>query len=291
MSVSTTSPITSTLLPEILSFAPQLLLDDIINTANNAIYHCVDALEPFLYRWAEQRTLNLSSTSVDWSGEREIEQGLVSFQTLLEQHVDIAFDFLEVWSLRNIFAFPADLPIVVPHQRNLDLNSPPGREDELFLQVEELRRKIENQRRLRSLFVRAIARAEARAKHSKTRLETMSFLDPLLANPITSVPIDLEALFKSMGSLPPEDLTTIAQLHAPPDPTRRPWETSQRGYLHWAVGKLVERARNEHKSMGAGQSAVGLAADMAQSVGRVADLRRVLSTMEDEEDDMSQITS
>lgn len=146
MAISTTSPVTSTLLPEILGFAPQLLLDDIINIANNAVYHCVDALEPFLYRWAEERALKLQAQGKEWSGESQIEQGLVSFQTLLEQHVDIAFDFFEVWSLRNIFAFPADLPIVVPHQKDLDLTTPPEKEEQLFLEIEELRRKVENVR-------------------------------------------------------------------------------------------------------------------------------------------------
>ncbi|KAG9310563.1 hypothetical protein JVU11DRAFT_9115 [Chiua virens] len=31
-------------------------------------------------------------------------------ETLLEYHVDIAFDLFETWALQNIFAIPADLP-------------------------------------------------------------------------------------------------------------------------------------------------------------------------------------
>ena len=64
---------------------------------------------------------------------------------LLESHVDIAFDFFETWSMRNIFAVLADLPIIAPHQAGLDLagaEDQPEREGELLAEVDELRRKV-----------------------------------------------------------------------------------------------------------------------------------------------------
>lgn len=128
------------LLPEILQFSPQLLLDDIINFANEAITNTVDGLEEFLFRWANDREQRINE---DWDSTQEVEQGLVAFQTLLEYHTDIAFDFFETWSLRNIFAIPADLPIVVPHQEGLDLTYPPERESELMSEIDELRKKID----------------------------------------------------------------------------------------------------------------------------------------------------
>lgn len=128
------------LLPEIVRFSPQLLLDDIINFANEAITNAVDGLEEFLFRWATDRGQRIDQ---DWDSTQEIEQGLVAFQTLLEYHTDIAFDFFETWSLRNIFAIPADLPIVVPHQEGLDLTYPPEREIELMSEIDELRKKID----------------------------------------------------------------------------------------------------------------------------------------------------
>ena len=128
------------LLPEILQFSPQLLLDDIINFANEAITNAVDGLEEFLFRWATDREQRVNE---DWDSTQEVEQGLVAFQTLLEYHTDIAFDFFETWSLRNIFAIPADLPIVVPHQEGLDLTYPPERETELMSEIDELRKKID----------------------------------------------------------------------------------------------------------------------------------------------------
>ena len=134
------------LLPELLGFIPQFLLDDIINTANDEARQSIDAMEQFLQRWAEAR----AEKTPDWDPTQEIEQGLVAFQTLLEHHLDVAFDFFEAWSMRNIFAVPADLPIVTPHQAGLDLECPPEREAELLAEIDELRRKVHAVRLLRS---------------------------------------------------------------------------------------------------------------------------------------------
>jgi kinetochore protein Mis12/MTW1 len=137
-------PTPTVLIPEILSFSPHFLLDDTINIANDGVGRAVDAMEDFLNRWAETRL----EREPEWADEadKELEQGLVSFQTLLEFHTDIAFDFFEAWSLRNIFAVtPPDLPLVVPHQACLDLDHQPAeKEGELLAEIDELRRKIEN---------------------------------------------------------------------------------------------------------------------------------------------------
>ena len=137
-------PTPTVLIPEILSFSPHFLLDDTINIANDGVGRAVDAMEDFLNRWAETRL----ERDPEWAeaADKELEQGLVSFQTLLEFHTDIAFDFFEAWSLRNIFAVtPPDLPLVVPHQACLDLDRrPPEKEAELLAEIDELRRKVEN---------------------------------------------------------------------------------------------------------------------------------------------------
>ena len=67
-----------------------------------------------------------------------------ALQTLLENYADLAFDFFEAWSHRNIFVADDDLPIVAPHQRGLDLEVPLERERELQIEVETLRRKLDN---------------------------------------------------------------------------------------------------------------------------------------------------
>jgi kinetochore protein Mis12/MTW1 len=141
---SVSKPTPTVLIPEILSFSPHFLLDDTINIANDGVGRAVDAMEDFLNRWAETRL----EREPEWAdaADKELEQGLVSFQTLLEFHTDIAFDFFEAWSLRNIFAVtPPDLPLVVPHQAGLALDhQPPEKEAELLAEIDELWRKIEN---------------------------------------------------------------------------------------------------------------------------------------------------
>lgn len=132
------STVPSVLAPELLGFVPQLLLDDIVDTANDAVSQAVDAMEQFLDRWADAR----KKANDDWDGTQEIEQGLVAFQTLLNSHTDIAFDFFETWALRNIFAIPPDLPLVAPHQAGLDLQKTAEEEAELLAEIKDLRRKI-----------------------------------------------------------------------------------------------------------------------------------------------------
>lgn len=129
----------SVLLPELIGFIPQFLLDDIINSANEATQQAVDAMEAFL----ERRDASKQDTADAWKSAEELEKGLNAFQTLLESHVDIAFDFFEAWSLRNIFAIPADLPIVAPHQKGLNLDEPEERETELVQEIKDLRRQIQ----------------------------------------------------------------------------------------------------------------------------------------------------
>jgi kinetochore protein Mis12/MTW1 len=132
------------LLPELLGFVPQFFLDDIFGVAQEAANHTVDAMESYLGRWAQSRPQSQTESGKD--ADEDIEQGLVAFQTLLESHVDQAFDFLEAWSLRNILMVPSHLPVVVPHQRGLDLDSPAEKEMELLAEIEDLRRRVDNVR-------------------------------------------------------------------------------------------------------------------------------------------------
>lgn len=142
MSVITAAP--PVLLPELLGVSPHFVLDTIVNISNNSVEHCVDAMEEYLNHWAEKRADRLkgSSGGDDWDSRQEIEQGIVSFQTLLESHMDIALDCFEVWCMRNIFTIPAELPVVVPHQAGLILDQPASKEQELLAEIDDLRRRI-----------------------------------------------------------------------------------------------------------------------------------------------------
>lgn len=140
MSLTTAAP--PVLLPELLGVSPHFVIDTIVNLSNNSVEHCVDAMEEYLNHWAEKRAERLKGSD-DWDSRQEIEQGIVSFQTLLESHMDIALDFFEVWCMRNIFTIPAQLPIVVPHQAGLILDQQASKEQELLAEIDDLRRRIQ----------------------------------------------------------------------------------------------------------------------------------------------------
>jgi len=266
------------LLPEILGFSPQLLLDDIINIANNAVQDGVNGMEEFLQKWADERTKREGS---GWDSTREVEQGLVAFQTLLEYHTDIAFDFFEAWSLRNIFAISSsveegELPVVVPHQKGLDLTCTAERERALMEECEELRRKIDNQRRVKRLYTRALLASTAQRRRAEHRLAQISMLKSPSLPLFSALPTKVTGMYQSMSSLPALDPTSLPV--ALDEPGKRLWETSKTGYMNWAVGQLVERSREDGGGMGeerAGRSKVDVLCESSFMVGSAESLREV----------------
>ncbi|KAF9044611.1 Mis12-domain-containing protein, partial [Hymenopellis radicata] len=261
------------LLAEALGFSPQLLLDDIINIANDSIDDGVNGMEAFLEKWVEDRAVDRPG-SKNWDGNQEVEQGLVAFQTLLEFHTDMAFDYLEAWSLRNIFAVPFDLPIVLPHQQGLDLTVTPEREQELMDEATELRAKIEEQRTLRRTLTKALRVAEARKAIIDKRLERLQILDTPAIQTYATVPKNLKALFTTVSQLPeldPETPQTLAQLQLA-DPGKQKWETSKEGYLSWAVEQLLAR--------GEGASEIGEIRSRESDIGTAEQLKQMLKGFE-----------
>jgi kinetochore protein Mis12/MTW1 len=126
---------------EALGFVPQLFLDDIVNVANQTIQNAANDMEVHLLNWVEKCAKQ--QPEIDKDGTEEVERGLVAFQTLLEHHTDLGFDYFETWSLRNAFNFSADLPMVLPHHEGLDLDAPLDRERELMDEVDSLLKKID----------------------------------------------------------------------------------------------------------------------------------------------------
>ncbi|KAJ8522183.1 hypothetical protein ONZ45_g1232 [Pleurotus djamor] len=268
------------LLPEALGFSPQLLLDDIINIANNAVTDAVNGLEEFLQRWADDRANRdpTSSSDASWDPTGEIEQGLVAFQTLLEYHTDIAFDFFEAWSLRNVFAVPPDLPIVLPHQEGLDLTAnTPEREKELMDQITELRLKLKDRRQLRRVLSKAVHVSRAELRRAEKRRERLSFLHDPIYDAMETLPSQLLELQKSVAALPDLDPTTVASLtqYRLTDPGKRTWETSKAGYLNWAVSQLLSRA-NERGTSGGQRSNLEVENARTQEVGSADQLRAAI---------------
>ncbi|TFY82311.1 hypothetical protein EWM64_g1699 [Hericium alpestre] len=263
----------SVLLPEILSFSPHFLLDDIVNIANHAVGDTVDAMEKFIVRWADERT------SEEWDSTQDLEQGLVAFQTLLEFHTDIAFDFFEAWSLRNIFAIPADLPIVVPHQAGLDLEQSPGKEAELLGEIEELRRKIDNSRRLERLYSRAVRTSARQADKSQRRLDRLSFLQNPQLQALETLSQKLSDLFASMSAQPDLDFSnTDLPIQ---DPGKRTWETGKAGYIGWAVAQLIARSKRADAKDGEENAAVGAIVGETERVAKTEHVKGALEAARD----------
>ncbi|THG96909.1 hypothetical protein EW145_g7696, partial [Phellinidium pouzarii] len=67
-----------------------------------------------------------------------------------------------------------------------------------------------------------------------------------------------------------------------PDPSKRLWETSRTGYVNWAVGQLVARAKQSAPVEG-GSTAVVNAAEYAAGVGEVHDVKRLAEVVVIEE--------
>ncbi|KAK0465218.1 Mis12 protein-domain-containing protein [Desarmillaria tabescens] len=256
------------LLPEALGFSPQLLLDDIINIANSALLDGVSGMESYLQKWAEERADRLGS---EWDNTQEVEQGLVSFQTLLEHHTDLAFDFFEAWSLRNIFAVPPDLPLVLPHQEGLDLTLRPEREQELMDENAELRRRLSEQKQLKRMQIKALHAITNRQRRSAKRLERLSFLDTPALDVSAALPRKLMEMHSAVSNLPPIDPETIAALaqFQETDSGKRQWETSKSGYLNWAVSQLLSRSKTRE-----GGGEVEGITEQAAEIGQAEQLRQ-----------------
>ncbi|KAJ6486160.1 Mis12 protein-domain-containing protein [Mycena vitilis] len=261
------------LLTEALGFSPQLLLDDIINVANHAVQDGVNGTEDFL----QQRAGQLG----EMDGTQEIEQGLVAFQTLLEFHTDVAFDFFEAWSLRNIFAVPADLPLVLPHHEHLDLTHTPEREQELMDEVERLRNSLENQRKLRRQLIRANHRKSVELGKARQLFDNLAAYESTVAAP--SLPGALMEMQKSVSTLPELESATISALtqFRLTEAGKRQWEQGKTGYINWAVSQLLVKAKED----GGGELLPDVAnAEMFRRASAAMD--EVARGLDDEEDDV-----
>ncbi|KAH8112915.1 Mis12 protein-domain-containing protein [Phellopilus nigrolimitatus] len=273
-----------------------MLLDDIISAAADAILQCLQAMEPFMQRWADSRVQKGDGLGKDaernaeWDGLEAVEQGLVAFSTLLESHTDIAFDFFEAWSLRNIFALPPDVSVVAPHQKNLDLNTRPEEETDLMTEIEELRRKLENQRRLKRMYQKALRISRLGRARSERRLERLSYLSaPATSSDsasalaaLASLPPSVLELFEGAAALPHLDGAVAGTLPLA-DPSKRLWETGRTGYINWAVGQLIAKSK-QSAPVGGGSTAVGNAVEQAARVAETRDVKNLAQIVLAEEE-------
>ncbi|CAE6468809.1 unnamed protein product [Rhizoctonia solani] len=220
------------LLTELLGFVPQLLLDDIADAATDTVNNGIDGLEVYLRNeWLPKRT---SSTPSQEDLEAEIDSGLLEFQTLLCGHRDMSIDMLEAWSMRNVFCVPEGLKIVMPHQKGLDMTTPQGKDVHLQVELDVMRRKIENARKFQAQLKQAEKVTEQRLERSKARLERVKPLQDLDPKQIEHLPAAYRSLLSTLSSLP----TTTPPVPASSTSTKKHTE-SRAEFLDWAVKRLV----------------------------------------------------
>ena len=144
--LQTSNATRNAMLTELLGFVPQLLLDDIADAATDTVSNAIDGLEAYLRNdWlANHPAQDGQKQTMTDELEAEIESGLLEFHTLLCGHRDMSIDMLETWSMRNVFFVPPGLSIVMPHQKGLDLSTPHGKDVQMQVELDVLRRKIEN---------------------------------------------------------------------------------------------------------------------------------------------------
>jgi kinetochore protein Mis12/MTW1 len=157
---------------------------------------------------------------------------------------------------------PPDIPIVVSHQAGLNLRRDPQRETELFNEIEELRKKLQNvrlayfiqftahvistaqRRRLNHLLKSALPVSRAQLARSRARFESASFLPSRPVSP--TVAQTLATLSDALPDpIPPDPSSLMPSSSLLHDPSKRPWERSKVGYDHWAVARLVERTKGD----------------------------------------------
>lgn len=123
---------------ELLGFAPIHFIDETLNIANQSIYKSIAKFETKVEEFGGQNEkVNEYSSS----------QGIAQVETLLEKSIDSKFDRFELYCLKNIFSFPKDLNVVLPHYQvplyifiqGYDMNVTMEEEEQLDLKIDQLR--------------------------------------------------------------------------------------------------------------------------------------------------------
>ncbi|KAG8918470.1 hypothetical protein FRC00_012448, partial [Tulasnella sp. 408] len=114
-------------------------------------------------------------------------------------------------------------------------------------EIEELRAKVDAQKRLKARLLLAVRLSNSRTAASEARLEKLRFLSTV--KDTVSLPEEIQTLLNRVTSLPPAPPPTIDA----PDPTKPVW-TTHAGYMDWAVKTTVERDQASGKGSGKGKT-------------------------------------
>ncbi|WVF73144.1 hypothetical protein IAT40_007963 [Kwoniella sp. CBS 6097] len=267
------------LIHELVGFDPRSLCKDVTESARKEVYSTLDAIEG----WARQISGNNPKMEI------ELATGLVALETLLESHVDKAFDKFTAWVLRNAFEFSPEIDPVLPWQKGLDfargeyVASLPNGQQALDDSLEELRTKVEQSRMLAQKLNEAERVLDRRLEIAKQRRAEVGFVKEIiesaglspLTQPSGQILPSIKALHEALQPLEPISLSgSMSALIQPIGVGMQPgidgngngntnnghakaWEMGRAAYLNWALNKIVRPPSAQASDSGEGGITAG----------------------------------
>ncbi|BEI93973.1 uncharacterized protein CcaverHIS019_0604320 [Cutaneotrichosporon cavernicola] len=225
---------------EMMGFDPYHLLSDIAEHARSAIYPTVNSVEG----WAR----SIASGRAEY--DQEVDRGSHAFETLLENVIDRAFDKYTAYALRNSFAVPDGMDLVLPWHKEMDfaraqfIADLDEGEDVLAARLASLRAKVEQARLVRYRLERAEAVLDRRLQVAQHRRNEVGFVRDAVAE-AGLIPLDEKAggVVDALGSLHTNLEDVKMQARPPGVSPGVAWETGRQAYLSWAVGKALADGR------------------------------------------------
>ncbi|CAG8434701.1 7787_t:CDS:2 [Diversispora eburnea] len=147
---------------EHFEFAPISIIDEVIDSVNELLYQALIGLENFIYKYL--------------NSDEEIEQGMHQVETLLENLIDHNFDLFELYTLRNIFAVPDNLEIILPHHEGLDFTLDQSKEDQIDEELELMRKKVLAAKAMNHKLKMEQSKTETRIKKMEQMKEKLEFI-------------------------------------------------------------------------------------------------------------------
>ncbi|KAE8539546.1 hypothetical protein D1P53_004648 [Cryptococcus gattii VGV] len=230
------------LIHELVGFNPKNLGADLTETARLEMYNAVTSID----NW-------INTVAKDPKSRAELIHGLHALETLLETHVDKAFDMFTSWLLRNPFEFSPDLEVVLPWQKGLDFSrgeyvaAQLGGQDGLQMKVDKLRTEVEHARLVSQRLEIAEKKLDRRIEVLKQRQAQVGFVKEIIdsanLDPLPSRAAQLQSTLTSLQSaLNPLDIIPIPTstgLSPSSGDHTKAWELGRAAYLNWALGKML----------------------------------------------------
>ncbi|CAG8530541.1 1803_t:CDS:2 [Acaulospora morrowiae] len=152
----------SEILIEHFEFSPISVIDDVIDSVNELMYQALIGLERFVEKKSKS--------------EEEIEQGMHQVETLLETLIDHNFDMFELYVMRNIFAIPENVKIVLPHQEGMDYTLDQSKEDQIDKELELMRKKVLAAKAMNYRLENELLKTDSRIKRMERLKEKLEFI-------------------------------------------------------------------------------------------------------------------